>query len=361
MRFLIPFSLVAAVSAVPANISTVDYNNLTVALVRAAPVNWPAPILNKNWTGVSLNLTATVSYAVDLIDTAAAKGANLVVFPETWFPGYPKGNDDAWIASHIHDYVANSLEIGSPEWESLLVAAEKNKVYLALGFSERTNASIFMAQALIGPDGATIHHRRKVRPSGGERDIWSDGDMSGLKVLNVPYGRWGMLECWEHYHPTMTFPMQAQLETLHIAAFPYQPPFNDPLALSFENADNNIAAARVYAINSGAVTLFTSIGYATILSSSGTTLAEISADVPYATEPVLYYSINTTDKGVRAGFDVDGEQSWGVLREIEEGWPGGVPRVRGAYVGKKTVMVRDLYAFAEGYGGSMGNGTVGVA
>lgn len=164
-----------------------------------------------------------------------------------------------------------------------------------------------------------------------------------------------------HYHPTMTFPMQAQLETLHIAAFPYQPLFNDPLALSFENADNNIAAARVYAINSGAVTLFTSIGYAAVLSSSGTTLAEMDADVPYETEPVLYYSMDTTGMGGRAGFDVDGEQSWGVLREIERAWPGGVPKVRGAYVGKKTVMVRDLFEFAEGYGGETGNGTVGLA
>lgn len=64
-----------------------DYNNLTIAMVRAAPVNWPLPILNKTWERVSLDLDATVSYAVDLISEAATSGANLVVFPETWFPG----------------------------------------------------------------------------------------------------------------------------------------------------------------------------------------------------------------------------------------------------------------------------------
>jgi nitrilase len=113
------------------------------------------------------------------------------------FDSYPKGNDEAWIASHIHDYVANSLEVGSTQWKSLLAAAKSNKVYLALGFSEKTNSSLYMAQALISPSGDILHHRHKVRPSGGERDIWSDGEMSGLKVLDTPYGRWGLLECWE--------------------------------------------------------------------------------------------------------------------------------------------------------------------
>jgi hypothetical protein len=70
-----------------AQANTPDYNNLTVAIVRAAPVNWPAPIENKTWTGVSLDLNATVAYGVELISEAASNGANLVVFPETWFPG----------------------------------------------------------------------------------------------------------------------------------------------------------------------------------------------------------------------------------------------------------------------------------
>lgn len=156
----------------------------------------------------------------------------------------------------------------------------------------------------------------------------------------------------------MTFSMQAQLETLHIAAFPYQSDFNDPSALPFEDADNNIAAARVYAINAGAVTLFTSIGYATIISSSGVTLAEIKASVPYEEEPMLYYSLNTTeDRGQNSGYDVDGEQSWGVLMEIERGWPASIPKVEGTYVVKKTVLIGALYEFAAGYDGETGNST----
>ena len=65
-----------------------DYSNLTVAIVRAEPINFPMPILNKNWTGVEFDLNATVAKGLKLIGEAANNGANLVVFPELWFPGY---------------------------------------------------------------------------------------------------------------------------------------------------------------------------------------------------------------------------------------------------------------------------------
>lgn len=68
-------------------VSAPDYNNLTVAIVRAAPANWPMPILNKNWTGVEFDLNATVAKGVTLIREAARNDANLIVFPELWFPG----------------------------------------------------------------------------------------------------------------------------------------------------------------------------------------------------------------------------------------------------------------------------------
>ena len=37
-----------------------------------------------------LNLTKSMELGVKLIETAAEQGSKLVVFPETWFPGYPE-------------------------------------------------------------------------------------------------------------------------------------------------------------------------------------------------------------------------------------------------------------------------------
>jgi nitrilase len=85
-------SLLGVVTAAPHHqlrheVKTVDYNNLTVAIVRDEPANWPQPLMNKNWTGVQFDLNATVHKGVQLIEQAANNGANLVVFPELWFPG----------------------------------------------------------------------------------------------------------------------------------------------------------------------------------------------------------------------------------------------------------------------------------
>lgn len=74
-----PFSYVSA--------NTATSNNLTVAMIRAAPPNWPLPLLNKDWTGITLNISETVDYGIELMHEAAASGANIVSFPELWFPG----------------------------------------------------------------------------------------------------------------------------------------------------------------------------------------------------------------------------------------------------------------------------------
>lgn len=66
---------------------TYNFSNLTVALVRAPPANWPSPFWNKNWTDTNLDLNATVEKGVSLISQAASDGANLVIFPELWFAG----------------------------------------------------------------------------------------------------------------------------------------------------------------------------------------------------------------------------------------------------------------------------------
>ncbi|THX67569.1 aliphatic nitrilase-like protein [Aureobasidium pullulans] len=173
-----------------------SFANLTVALVRSAPANWPMPLFNKNWSNVTFDINKTVELGVGHIAEAASSGANLVVFPELWFPGYPKGIDEAWIAQHSEDYYNNSLEVGSEHWKRLLTAAKDSHVYVALAFSEKTAQSIYMGQALISPYGELLHLRHKLRPSGIERYLWSDGSVDGLNVLDTEYGRWGLLECW---------------------------------------------------------------------------------------------------------------------------------------------------------------------
>jgi predicted amidohydrolase len=84
-----------------------------------------------------------------------------------------------------------------PQWRQLVAAVQHAAIYVAIGFSESDDDKLYMSQALMSPEGDVLIHRRKLRPSGGERTIWSDGNVGGLEVVDTPYGRMGMLECWE--------------------------------------------------------------------------------------------------------------------------------------------------------------------
>ncbi|KAL4955902.1 hypothetical protein BDW69DRAFT_182081 [Aspergillus filifer] len=60
--------------------------------------------------------------------------------------------------------------------------AARNKMYVGFGFSEHVDASLYLAQVLIGPDGNILMHCRKTKPTHVE--------------LDTPLGRIGMLNCW---------------------------------------------------------------------------------------------------------------------------------------------------------------------
>lgn len=150
--------------------------------------------------------------------------------------------------------------------------------------------------------------------------------------------------------------MQAQFETLHIGAWPYQADFNSD-TLPFESASVNTAAARLYAVNSGATTIFASIGYVAVISGSGIDVASLNTATPYDEMPMLYHSINTTHAHGIAGYNVDGEQSWGVLKQVEDAWPYQIPKIEGTFVRKKVMGIEELRASARGYDVTTRNST----
>ncbi|KAL4927750.1 carbon-nitrogen hydrolase [Aspergillus undulatus] len=149
-----------------------------------------------------------------------------------------------------------------------------------------------MAQALIDPSSEVLIHRHKLCPSSGERENWSDGTVHELVVVDTPYGRLGMLECWEHIHPSMRFPTQAQSESLHIGTWPYTPDFGASNASAFEGTEVNMAAASVYATNSGAYVLVPTVGRAAAFGPDGFEMALVGAGVSYEENPYLIVSVN---------------------------------------------------------------------
>ena len=137
-----------------------------------------------------LDLEGSVEKASALIEEAGAAGARLIAFPETFIPGYPWWiwlGAPAWaiMRGFVSRYFDNSLSYDSPEADRLRAAAKRNKMFVALGLSERDGGSLYIAQWIIGPDGETVAKRRKLKPTHAERTVFGEGDGSHLAVHDL--------------------------------------------------------------------------------------------------------------------------------------------------------------------------------
>src|SRR6516165_7053009 len=165
----------------------------------------------------------TVSKVLSALAEAAERGAQLVVFPETFVPWYPYFSfvhaPVVTGAEHIRLY-ENAVVVPGPVTEGMMAAARRHDIVVALGVNERDHGSLYNTQLIFDSDGQLVLKRRKITPTFHERMIWGQGDGSGLAVVNTAVGRIGALACWEHYNPLARYALMAQHEEIHIAQFP---------------------------------------------------------------------------------------------------------------------------------------------
>lgn len=170
---------------------------------------------------VTLDRTATIEQVVADIAEAAANGSALVVFPEAYVPGYP-----AWVwrvqpgremalSGKLHNLLReNAVDLSAGHLASVYEAAWKHKVTVVLGIHELdfefSGSTLFNTVIVIGPDGALLNRHRKLMPTNPERMVWGFGDARGLKVVDTPVGRIGVLICWENYMPLSRYALYAQ-------------------------------------------------------------------------------------------------------------------------------------------------------
>ncbi|ROW08155.1 hypothetical protein VPNG_06963 [Cytospora leucostoma] len=322
-------------------------SNLTVALVRSAPPKWPMPLMKMDWTGTVLNISETVDYGIELIQKAADDGADMITFPELWFPGFPKGNAlNNWTVDYLPMYIENTITIGDSNWQRLIGAVTKAQVYAGLAYAERLADHIYMTQTLIAPNGSILLHRHKLRPSGSERWFFTDGKADEIRAVTTPHGRVGMLECGEHLYHATRFLMASQFEHLHLGPFPYLADAGDPDSLWWENVVQESANGAAYAMMSGAYNFMTAIGAARAFDPLGNTIASIDAAADMAELPMLYASVDTSSFNLSKSYDVDGQNSWAIVEEMYDSYPAYIPRVEGDYVEYREKSVEWLMSGA---------------
>ena len=149
----------------------------------------------------------------------------LVVFPEAFVSGYPKGLDfGARVGSRSAEgrrdfrrYFESAVEIPSPQVDQLGKAAKQHGVYLVMGVIERDGGTLYCTVLFFAPDGSLLGKHRKLMPTAMERLIWGFGDGSTLPVFATPRGRIGAVICWENYMPLLRSAMYAKGVELYCA------------------------------------------------------------------------------------------------------------------------------------------------
>ena len=183
---------------------------LRVAAVQAAPV--------------FLDRDATVAKAIELIRTAAANGAQLVVFPESFIPCYPawlwSGRADVEVDAFARLY-ANAVDVPGPHTAQLGDAAQRAGAAVAIGVTERdssySRATLYNTLLVLNASGELALHHRKLMPTYKERTVWGQGDGCSLRTVALNDARVGGLVCWENLMPLARQSLYAQGEQIHLA------------------------------------------------------------------------------------------------------------------------------------------------
>jgi nitrilase len=174
---------------------------------------------------IPFDTNACIDKAVTLAREAGGMGARVVVFPEAFIAGYPKGLSyglvvgarDSRGREEFRLYLESAIEVPGPETARLGEAAAAAGAYLVIGVIERERGTCYCTVLFFGPDGALLGKHRKLMPTALERMIWGFGDGSTLTVVDSPYGRIGSVICWENYMPMLRMAMYAKNVALYCA------------------------------------------------------------------------------------------------------------------------------------------------
>ncbi|KAH0712912.1 hypothetical protein KY289_008871 [Solanum tuberosum] len=161
---------------------------------------------------------ATLDKAERLLAEAASYGAQLVVFPEAFIGGYPRGltfgvsigNRTDKGKEEFRKYHASAIDVPGPEVDRLAAMAGKYKVYLVMGVIEKDGYTLYCTVLFFDSQGHYLGKHRKIMPTALERIIWGFGDGSTIPVYDTPIGKIGAAICWENRMPLLRTTMYAK-------------------------------------------------------------------------------------------------------------------------------------------------------
>jgi nitrilase len=165
-------------------------------------------------TPALLDRAATLRVAAAAIAAAAADGAQLVVFPESFVPGYP---DWVWRRLPMSDgewwlrFSNEAVDVEGTDLDVVREAARAAAVWVALGVTERVGSgTLYNTVVYVDAAGEVAGRHRKLIPTGAERLVWGNGNDHLLTTVDIDGVRVGSLICWENYMPLARAAMYQQ-------------------------------------------------------------------------------------------------------------------------------------------------------
>jgi predicted amidohydrolase len=137
-------------------------------------------------------VAANLARSIELVEQAAAQGAQLVVLPELANTGYMfESRQEAFaLAETVPD---------GPRAQAWIALAQRLGIYLVAGIAERSGDRLYNAALIAGPAGY-LGTYRKLHLWGDENLFFEPGDL-GLPVFHTELGRLGVAICYDGWFP----------------------------------------------------------------------------------------------------------------------------------------------------------------
>lgn len=161
---------------------------------------------------------AAMSKAERYIREAAGEGARLVVLPEAFIGGYPKGLDfeitvgarTAAGREQFRRYADAAINVPGEETDILADLSSELAVDIVVGVIERDGGTLYCTALFFEAERGLVTKHRKLMPTAAERYLWGQGDGSTLSTVHTDYGVLGSAICWENYMPLLRTAMYAK-------------------------------------------------------------------------------------------------------------------------------------------------------
>ncbi|MEZ5912691.1 MAG: carbon-nitrogen hydrolase family protein [Paracoccaceae bacterium] len=198
----------------------------------------------------------------DLLPAAAAAGADMLVMPELWLPGY-----------NAEDVALCAEALDGPFLTAVGEAARHAGCAVVLGFAERDGERCYNSAVAIGADGRRLAHYRKIQLYGArEARLFSPG--ADYAVFDHGGRRMALLICYDvEFAPHIRALAEAGVELVLVPTANMDPFMHVP-ALTVPAQAVNHGLAIAYANYAGTEGDLTYTGGSCLVNADGAVLAQ---------------------------------------------------------------------------------------